>query len=251
MRDLVSFNHKHNDANGEHNRDGESHNRSWNCGAEGATEDSAVIGLRARQQRNFLATLLLSHGVPMLLSGDELGRTQGGNNNAYCQDNAISWLDWQHTDQSLLRFVTALIALRASEPLFSGTPSSGNAPASVLRWFSPEGHELNEHSDGHRAGQAIALLLESTETSSAPGHQTAGGSKGYLLLFNPGPHAARFELATVMQDPWQVLIDTAELDAHGMSEHDILGPIEVRPHSLKVLRRVQVRVGVIRSLLPA
>lgn len=245
LRDLVSFNHKHNDANGEHNRDGESHNRSWNCGAEGPTEDSAVIGLRARQQRNLLATLLLSRGVPMLLSGDEFGRTQGGNNNAYCQDNAISWLDWQHTDQSLLRFVTELIALRASEPLFCGD-------VGALRWFTPEGIELSEHSDGQHAGQAVALLLESGEPNVVAGStHSAGGSKGYLVLFNPGQHAARFEFPVLTQDPWQVLVDTSDLEVHSAAEHDVLGAVELRPHSLKVLRRVLVRVGVIRSLLPA
>ncbi|HEX2882886.1 MAG TPA: hypothetical protein VHO25_25380, partial [Polyangiaceae bacterium] len=135
---------------------------------------------------------------------------------------------------------------------FSGTPNPRDAAAAALRWFTPEGHELNEHSDGHHAGQAIALLLESTEANSVlGGHHTAGGPKGYLLLFNPGPHSARFEFTAVTQDPWQILIDTAELDPNAPPEHDVLGPIEVRPHSLKVLRRVQVRVGLIKSLLPA
>ena len=104
LRDLVSYNDKHNEANGEDNNDGESHNRSWNCGVEGPTDDPEVNTLRARQQRNFLATLLLSQGVPMLLAGDELGRTQRGNNNAYCQDNEISWVDWRTIDEDLLRF---------------------------------------------------------------------------------------------------------------------------------------------------
>ena len=96
LRDLVSYNEKHNEANGEGNADGDNHNRSWNCGAEGPTDDAAVLELRARQTRNFLATLLLSQGIPMVLAGDELGRTQGGNNNAYCQDNEVSWIDWEH-----------------------------------------------------------------------------------------------------------------------------------------------------------
>lgn len=204
-----------------------------------------MIGLRVRQQRNLLATLLLSRGVPMLLSGDEFGRTQGGNNNAYCQDNAISWLDWQHTDQSLLRFVIELIALRASEPLFCGD-------VGALRWFSPDGIELSEHSDGQHAGQAVALLLESGEPNVVAGStHSAGGSKGYLVLFNPGQHAARFEFPALAQDPWQVLVDTSDLEVHSAAEHDVFGAVELRPHSLKVLRRVLVRVGVIRSLLPA
>ena len=106
LRDLVSYNEKHNEANGEDNNDGESHNRGWNCGVEGPTDDPAINELRARQQRNLLTTLLLSQGVPMILGGDEIGRTQGGNNNAYCQDNEISWFDWDNVDAELLEFVT-------------------------------------------------------------------------------------------------------------------------------------------------
>ena len=118
LRDLTSYNDKHNEANGENNNDGESHNRSWNCGVEGETDDSEVLGLRGRQARNFLATLLLSQGVPMILGGDEMGRTQGGNNNAYCQDNEISWVDWKRTDRRLLAFTQRLMALRANHPVF-------------------------------------------------------------------------------------------------------------------------------------
>ena len=118
LRDLVSYNEKHNEANGEDNRDGENHNRSWNRGAEGPTDDPAINALRARQQRNFLATLFLSQGVPMLLAGDEIGRTQHGNNNAYCQDNEMSWIDWEHADQDLLYFTVSLLAFRRAHPVF-------------------------------------------------------------------------------------------------------------------------------------
>ena len=118
LADLVSYNEKHNEANGEGNRDGESHNRSWNCGVEGPTDDPAVLALRARQQRNLLATLFLSQGLPMLLYGDEVGRTQHGNNNAYCQDNEVSWFDWGNVDEGLLAFTKALIALRREHPVF-------------------------------------------------------------------------------------------------------------------------------------
>src|SRR5207342_951989 len=117
LRDLVSYNEKHNEANGEGNADGDNHNRSWNCGAEGPTDDAAVLELRARQTRNFLATLLLSQGIPMVLAGDELGRTQGGNNNAYCQDNAVSWIDWEQADTELAEFVSGLIGLRRDHPV--------------------------------------------------------------------------------------------------------------------------------------
>ena len=112
LRDLVSYNEKHNEANGEDNNDGDAHNRSWNCGVEGETDDPEVVTLRARQRRNFLATLLISQGVPMISHGDELGRTQGGNNNVYCQDNEISWIDWSAMDDSLVAFTRDLIALR-------------------------------------------------------------------------------------------------------------------------------------------
>ena len=118
LRDLVSYNEKHNDANGEDNRDGESHNRSWNCGVEGPTDDTEVSALRARQQRNFLTTLLLSQGVPMIAHGDELGRTQQGNNNVYCQDNELSWIDWADADTGLIEFTRAVSALRAAHPVF-------------------------------------------------------------------------------------------------------------------------------------
>jgi pullulanase/glycogen debranching enzyme len=146
----VSYNHKHNHANREGNRDGSDHNLSWNCGAEGITDDPAVNALRRRQKRNLLATLLLSQGVPMLLAGDEMGRTQRGNNNAYCQDNEISWLNWgtQREDRDLLQFVQRLIALRREHPVlrrgefFQGRPVRANGVKDIM-WFSPEGREMN------------------------------------------------------------------------------------------------------------
>src|SRR6202034_804956 len=118
LRDLVSYDGKHNEANGESNRDGTSDNESWNCGAEGPTTDQAILALRARQSRAMLTTLMLSFGVPMLLGGDELGRTQNGNNNAYCQDNEITWFDWANADQDLLDFTKRLIAFRRAHPVF-------------------------------------------------------------------------------------------------------------------------------------
>src|SRR5205823_14076175 len=118
LRYLVSYNEKHNEANGEESKDGESNNRAWNCGAEGDTQDPAVLQLRARQQRNFLVTLLLSQGVPMLLGGDEIGRTQKGNNNAWCQDNELSWFRWNEADPKLIQFTRQLIRLRNEHPVF-------------------------------------------------------------------------------------------------------------------------------------
>jgi len=139
LRDLVSYNDKHNEDNGENNQDGESHNRSWNCGIEGPTDDPEINSLRDRQQRNLLCTLLLSQGVPMLLFGDELGRSQFGNNNVYCQDNPTSWLNWEQVDQDLLEFSRFLIQLRKEHPVFcrlkwlKGVPVYGKASTQGLK----------------------------------------------------------------------------------------------------------------------
>ena len=149
LHDLVSYNDKHNEANGEDNRDGHNHNLSWNCGAEGPTDDTHVLALRQQQKRNLLATLLLSQGVPMLLSGDELGRTQHGNNNAYAQDNSISWLDWELSaeQEALIDFVADVVRLRREHPalrrrhFFAG--GSGDR-AQDVRWLQPEGEEMGE-----------------------------------------------------------------------------------------------------------
>src|SRR5207302_5847068 len=134
LRDLVSYDSKHNEANGESNRDGTDDNRSWNCGAEGPTVDPEVLALRARQSRAMLTTLLLSFGVPMLLGGDELGRTQGGDNNAYCQDNGISWFDWEAADEGLLAFTKDLIAFRKTHPVFRRQRFLVGAEAAELSW---------------------------------------------------------------------------------------------------------------------
>ena len=139
LRDLVSYNGKHNEANGESNRDGTSDNRSWNCGAEGPTADAEVLALRARQSRAMLTTLLLSFGIPLLLGGDEIGRTQQGNNNAYCQDNEISWFDWAAADAGLLDFTKRVIAFRRAHPVFRRRRFLSGAEASELRWFTPGG----------------------------------------------------------------------------------------------------------------
>ena len=149
LRDLVSYNEKHNEANGENNHDGESHNRSWNCGVEGPTDDPAIGALRARQKRNFIATLMLSQGIPMLLGGDEIGRTQGGNNNAYCQDNEISWVDWASADRGLFEFTRRVIKLRTEHPAFrrrrwfKGRPLRG-ADISDIAWLRVDGQPMSD-----------------------------------------------------------------------------------------------------------
>src|SRR5205085_862694 len=139
LADLVSYDSKHNEANGEGNRDGTDDNRSWNCGVEGPTTDPTLIALRARQRRAMLTTLLLSFGVPMLLGGDELGRTQQGNNNAYCQDNATTWIDWSAVDTDLLTFTRDLVRFRSSHPVFKRRRFLSGAEAPELGWYTPSG----------------------------------------------------------------------------------------------------------------
>ena len=148
LTDLVSYDHKHNEANGEDNRDGTDDNRSWNCGVEGATTDQDVLELRARQKRAFLLTLLLSGGVPILLGGDEFGRSQQGNNNAYCQDNEITWFDWSTVDSELLRFTRDVISLRARHPVFRRRRFLTGADAADLRWFTPAGTQYDADRTG-------------------------------------------------------------------------------------------------------
>ncbi len=181
LRDLVSYNDKHNDANGEDNRDGTDDNRSWNCGVEGETDNADILALRARQQRNLVATVLLSQGCPMLVAGDDIGRTQGGNNNAYCQDNETAWLDWGHIDEGLLEFTRRLIALRAEQPVlhrqrfFSGQVGRGQRRKDVV-WLDDEGNEMSEDEWDDQSRRSLAMLLNGDEIPdhTADGHQIRG-----------------------------------------------------------------------------
>jgi isoamylase len=164
LHDLVSYNEKHNEANGENNQDGEDHNRSWNCGVEGPTDDQGVIELRNKQKRNFLATLFLSQGVPMLVAGDELGKTQQGNNNAYCQDNEISWIDWENVDQELLAYTRKIINITKSHPSFrrrrwfQGQPIKGSSLHDIA-WFLPEGGLMEEHNWMEDYAKSLGVFL--------------------------------------------------------------------------------------------
>ncbi len=187
LRDLVSYNDKHNLANGENNRDGHGHNLSWNCGAEGDTLDATVLALRARLQRAMLATLIFSHGTPMLLAGDDIGHTQRGNNNAYCQDNDTTWLDWANADAALHGYVAQLIALRKRYPALRR--QHWQEP---INWFGTEGASLSDQE--WNAGGALGIRL--------------GGAGGHacLLLVNPEPHAIAF---TLPPGRWRLLLDSA------------------------------------------
>jgi isoamylase len=192
LADLVTYEHKRNEANGEGNRDGESHNRNWNCGVEGPSDDPEIVALRARQVRNHLATLLLSTGVPMLTAGDELGRTQQGNNNAYCQDNEISWLDWDTADAALTAFVTRLLRLRRSSPVlrqeafFEGLEVPGAGGTRDLAWFAPNGGQLTT-SDWFDTGlQTVGMYLDGRGITHRDQRGRPVVDRSYLLWLNAG-----------------------------------------------------------------
>jgi len=214
LRDLVSYSQKHNEDNGENNNDGEDHNRSWNCGAEGETDDPDVLSLRRRQQRNFLATLLLSQGVPMLSHGDELGRTQHGNNNAYCQDNEITWIDWEDPDEQLLRFVQRLLKLRRGHPVvnrrhwFSGSLVRTSRLPDIV-WFTHFGEEMTEEHWHTEHAKALSVFLNGHGVQSV---DTVGRpiiDDDFLILFSADAGALDFvipELAPRMR--WAPVLDT-------------------------------------------
>ena len=167
LNDLVSYNEKHNLANGEDNRDGESHNRSWNCGVEGPTDDPDIVALRRRQMRNFWATLMLSQGTPMITHGDEIGRTQNGNNNVYCQDSELSWMDWSLVDKNsdLLAFARKAATLRKNHPVFrrrrffEGEPIRSGDEVRDIAWLTPDGQEMTHEDWGKSFHKCVAVFL--------------------------------------------------------------------------------------------
>jgi isoamylase len=215
LRDLVSYNDKHNEANGQDNRDGTDDNRSWNCGAEGPSGDPAVLALRARQSRAMLATLLLSFGIPMLLGGDELGRTQQGNNNAYCQDNEITWLDWtqaQAQDGGLLEFTRRLIALRKAHPVFRRNRFLAGAQARDLLWFTPAGTWLTDAEWSDPSSLAIALYLDGHDAPDQAPDGTWLTDDDFLVLVNAWWEPLGFTLPdTRPEAEWQLVLDSHDL----------------------------------------
>ena len=244
LNDLVSYNEKHNEANGEENRDGENHNRSWNCGAEGPTDDQAVNALRNRQKRNFLSTLFLSQGIPMLLGGDEIGRTQKGNNNGYCQDNEISWFDWHAVDQDLLEFTIKVIELRKQHPVFrrrrwyQGRPIHG-ARITDLAWFTPEGIEMAEEHWGEGFAKAVGVFLngEAIDDPDPRGERIVDDS--FYVLFNAHHEPLRFVLPKEnWGKDWTPVLDTAGTQTEEQQPYKAGEEVGVEARSLKVLRRV-------------
>ncbi len=239
LRDLVSYNDKHNEANGEENNDGTDDNRSWNLGAEGETSDEAVLALRARQQRNFLATLLLSQGVPMLLGGDELGRSQGGNNNAWCQDNEISWFDWASSDEELLEFVRRMIRLRREHPVFRRgsflTGAAGESGLPDVWWFRPDGRRMTQRDWIAAETKTLGVFLNGDEIRARTTHGEEIVDDSFLLLFNAHQEAVVFTLPTRRFGAWwEVELATSEAPESRLGARAL---VPVDGHSLTLLRR--------------
>lgn len=246
LRDLVSYNEKHNDANGEDNNDGESHNRSDNHGAEGPTEDEGINRIRARQQRNFLATLLLSQGVPMIAHGDELGRTQDGNNNGYAQDNELTWVDWESADLPLVEFTAAVARLRRDHPtfrrsrFFDGRPvrsDDGERVPDVV-WLRPDGRRMEPEDWDSGFGLAIGVFLNGQGIREKDRRGRPVTDQNFLVYFNSGTDAVELALPDERHGhAWEVMIDTAGERADGGSL-DPGASVPLEAHSLLVLRDV-------------
>jgi glycogen operon protein len=247
LADLTSYDTKHNEANGEGGADGESHNRSWNCGVEGPTDDPDVLALRARQRRNLLVTLLLSQGVPMLLGGDEQGRTQQGNNNGYCQDNEVSWFDWAAADEELLAFTSSLLAYRRDHPafrrrrFFQGRPirMAGDTALPDVAWFSPDGKPMTDDQWESPHARALAMFLNGDLVE----HDRRGEpvvDDRFLVLLNGWHEPVSFTLPGADHaDWWTIDIDTTTGTIGGdpSAEVEAATTIEVDGRSVLVLRR--------------
>jgi glycogen operon protein len=240
LRDLVSYDDKHNEANGEDNRDGTSDNRSWNCGAEGPTDDQAINALRGRQSRALLSTLLLSAGLPMLLGGDELGRTQGGNNNAYCQDNEISWFDWANADNDLRGYVKRLLALRREHPVFRRKRFLTGTEASELGWYSCAGEPVTEEQWADPTMHAIAVYLDGTDAPDQADDGTPLLDDDFLILVNAywGEVAVTIPSVRPNQQTWFVELDSYDPEVSAAREfpRHTGDSVAVRPRSVQVLR---------------
>lgn len=246
LRDLVSYNEKHNEANGENNQDGETYNRSWNCGVEGPTDDPQILALRARQMRNIFATLVLSQGTPMLSHGDEIGRTQQGNNNVYCQDSALSWMDWElaTANADLLQFARSVIALRKQHPVFrrrrffAGRPIREGEEVRDIAWLTPAGEEMTTADWDSGFGKSLAVFLngDAIPEPNARGERVSGDS--FLLCFNAYDEPLDFvtpdgDYAT----QWTAVLDTAAPDGQCSTTVKAGEAVHVQDRALVVLRK--------------
>src|SRR5439155_25418704 len=244
LRDLVSYNEKHNEENLEDNRDGTDDNRSWNLGAEGPTDDPGVLTLRARQQRNFLTTLFLSQGVPMMLGGDEVGRTQGGNNNAWCQDNESSWFHWDDADAELLAWVKRLIRVRKDHPVFrraeflTGREVRGSGLPDVW-WFRPDGRRMAQRDWQRLDARALGVFLNGAEIPTLDPRGEEIWDDSFLCMFNAHYEPITFLLPTRRFGVrWAHELSTFEPEVQpGEREYAARQPVEVESRSLLLLRR--------------
>lgn len=245
LHDLVSYNDKHNQANQEDGRDGHEHNYSWNCGAEGMTDDPAIVRLREQQKRNLLTTLLLSQGIPMLLAGDEFGHTQQGNNNAYCQDNETAWLDWTRLNgegKTLFTFVKFLIRLRRQHIIFHrhrffhGKEIPGTDTKDII-WLKPDGKELTKEDWEMETARSLALLISG---KAGQYHLTERGEREpddtFLLMFNASKETVKYTLPKIKEAPYQILmIDTSLCTQSDVMEQRVENPFSLKPHSLVLI----------------
>ena len=247
LRDLVSYNEKHNDANGEGGNDGESHNRSWNCGVEGETDDPEINALRLRQQRNFITTLMVSQGVPMLLHGDELGRTQGGNNNVYAQDNEIAWVDWDldEAQQGLLAFTSAAIALRKAHPVlrrrrfFAGDAShGGQSDLGDIEWLRPDGTLMDDSDWSTGFAKSVMVFLNGDAIPESDDMGRRVSDDHFLLMFNGSGDPLTFHVPeAAFGDHWLLQLETADGTIGPVADQgwDAGTEHEVAAHSMVVL----------------
>ncbi|WP_235497531.1 glycogen debranching protein GlgX, partial [Aeromicrobium sp. Leaf272] len=250
LNDLVSYEQKHNEANGEDGRDGADDNRSWNCGVEGPTDDPEILELRRRQRRNFLATMLLSQGVPMVLHGDELGRSQGGNNNVYCQDNEVAWVDWDldEHEHSLLGFTSALAAFRTAHPVFrrrrffQGKPIRKGDELRDIAWFTPAGEEMTEQNWDDGFGRSIAVFLNGRAIADRDERGERVVDDSFLMAFNAHHEGIEFTVPDgEYASTWAVVVDTASGTVTEPGDELVEGgaTIELEGRSLVVLQRVE------------
>jgi glycogen operon protein len=244
LRDLVSYNEKHNDANGEDNNDGESHNRSFNSGTEGETDDPGVLELRARRVRNFLATLFLSQGVPMLLHGDELGRTQQGNNNVYAQDSQLSWIDWANADEQLIDFTARVVRLRHEHPVFRRARFfTGNVVRSGpgeglpdVEWLTTDGSAMSDDDWETDFVRSVGVFLNGNGIRARDRRGQRITDDHFVLYFNAHDGAVQFVLPSAEYAPtWHVELDTAD-EAHPDNGYDAGESVELPGRSVLVLR---------------
>jgi len=215
LHDLVSYNNKHNEANGENNADGENENNSWNCGEEGITDNQDIIALRNKQKRNFITTLFLSQGVPMLVAGDEFGRTQGGNNNAYCQDNEISWLDWENADHKFREFTKGIISICKNHATFrrrrwfQGIPIQGSGRDDLM-WFLPEGDEMSEENWAHDYAKSLGVYLNGQGIRCVDYNGKRIKDDSFYIIFNAHDQPLEYLLPKDNCDKgWFKVVDTS------------------------------------------